>query len=195
MRPHSVLLLLLVAIAVGCGGESTPPSNNGTTATNNTTGATNNTTGATNNTTSETNSGTTSGTTNTTGDVDYIVADVDGVTVLADAPEGGVEPMGATVQLRKTTAESGGASILIYRISIPNTDPASYSCAADDVTVTYSKLDGQLINNWVATDTCAIEITQGGAGAGDKVVGTFSASATDGATTLELTNGEFSLTR
>ena len=102
--------------------------------------------------------------------------------------------MGDTVQLRKTTGDGGG-SVFIYRISLPNADVASYDCANDAVTVTYSQLDGQLINNWVSMDTCTIEVTESGPDAGDTVAGTFSATTSDGATTVELSDGEFVLTR
>lgn len=197
MKYRTLVLAAFLGFAfVACGDDESDENNANNVNNSNNLNNSNNTNNLNNlNNTNNLNNSNNSNNTNNAGS-DYIVADVDGDTVRADSMEGGVEPMMDRIQLRKTTADNaGGGSIFIYRISIPNTDVASYDCANDDVTVTYSQLDGQLINNWVADETCTIDVTRGGSNPGDVIVGTFTATATDGNTTLELTNGEFSLTR
>ncbi len=103
--------------------------------------------------------------------------------------------IGQNLQIAASTLDQGGASVFIYRIQVPNGDAATYDCATDDVTVTYSRLDGQLINNWTTSDTCTIEITQAAAATDDVIQGTFSATTSDGNTTVEITNGQFSIIR
>ena len=97
--------------------------------------------------------------------------------------------MDPIVQLRKTTGEAS-VPVQIFRLWVPAVEVTTYDCTNPDVTVTYSELNGQLINNWASSDTCTIDITS----VDPLVTGTFTATTSDGATTIELTDGEFRLT-
>ncbi len=111
-----------------------------------------------------------------------------GATFDATAAAGGVD--GAYLEL---VAHAGDQTVALL---VPSA-PGDYSCASFDVTgISYFQGDTLALHNRPGSPrpACAVSVQSVGA-VGQVLSGTFSATVTDGTTTLDLTGGVFNLTR